>query len=280
VNSAEGKQWARPNRGGQLGLDEVFELLPRSWRSELEGARCEPVSSGVSGACVWRVLSTSSPDRYLKLGTGSHTEAIRQEIIRTSWLHSHGANVPPLLRMIIRPDFAAMLASAHPGEPVESCDLPADRVIEALGRGLSKLHSLPVLSCPFDEAIQTRLKRAEAAIAERQIDPAQFRSLNSKMTPEGLFQRLVTRIPSAEDLVVVHGDATFTNILINGLQEISFVDCGHSGKADRYVDLALVASEIEERYGKHWMPAFAGSYGLSTWNTQRAEFFLDLYEFF
>jgi aminoglycoside 3'-phosphotransferase II len=188
--------------------------------------------------------------------------------------------VPPILRTVIRPDVAAILVAALPGEPIESCDLPADIVVETLARGLSNLHSMPVESCPFDETIQTRLKRAAAAVADKQIDRTHFRAPNLAMTPEGLFQRLMTSLPLAEDLVVVHGDATFTNILIDGSRQISFIDCGHSGKADRYTDLALVGSEIEERYGKEWLGAFCRSYGLSAWDTRTAEFFLDLYEFF
>jgi aminoglycoside 3'-phosphotransferase-2 len=214
------------------------------------------------------------------LGTGSHAEAVRQEIIRTAWLHAHGANVPPILRTLIRPDFAALLMAALPSEPIQGCDLPPKRVVEILARALSDLHSLPVASCPFDETIQTRLERAQKAVAEQRVDPAQFRTENLKMTPEELFRRLLARVPSTEDLVVVHGDATFTNVLVDGLQRIGFVDCGHSGRGDRYIDLALAVSEIEERYGKDWTPAFCRAYGLSNWDRDKAEFFLDLYEFF
>ena len=260
--------------------EEVFELLPRSWRSQLAAARCEPVRSGASGAQVWRLRGKSSPDRYLKLATGCHKEQVRQEIIRTAWLGSHGANVPPILKTVVRPDVAAILVAALPGEPIESCDLPPDTVIESLARGLSALHSLPVEPCPFDETIQTRLKRAAAAVANKRIDQTHFRSQNLAMTPEGLFRRLVTSPPLPEDLVVVHGDATFTNILMDGSRQIGFIDCGHSGKSDRYTDLALVGSEIEERYGAEWLRAFYRSYGLTAWDTRKAEFFLDLYEFF
>ena len=242
--------------------------------------RCEHVSSGESGASVWRLSGSSSPDRYLKLGTGSHAEAIRQEILRTAWLHSRGANVPAICRSIVQADFAAMLAAARPGEPLDSGVPPPDLVIEVLARELCRLHSLPAASCPFDERIPVRLERAERAIAEGQIDPAQFERRNSKMTAEALFRRLIAEVPPAEDLVVIHGDATFANILIDELGQIGFVDCGHSGRADRYLDLALVAAEIEQRYGPEWTPAFYTSYGLSTWDTRKAEFFLDLYEFF
>ena len=259
---------------------DAVELLPASWRSELANASLEPVRSGLSGASVFRVHKATSPDRFLKVATATDAEQLRQEIVRTSWLGSHGVNVPPMVRTLLQPDVVAVLMGALPGEPVGRSTLPPDQVVTALARELSELHSLGIESCPFDESIAVRLARAQSAISQGEVDAAEFDERNSGLTPEGLFQRVVDTIPRTEDTVVVHGDATFSNILIGAQERIGFLDCGHSGTADRYVDLALIASEIEHHYGKRWVSVFFKRYGQTKLDCSKARSFLDLYELF
>jgi aminoglycoside 3'-phosphotransferase-2 len=243
-------------------------------------AHIEPVRTGLSGASVFRIHKAMSPDRFLKVATGPDTEQLREEIARTGWLRSHGVNVPPMVQTLLQPDVTAILMEVLPGEPVERSTLSPDDVVIALAGGLLELHSLGIESCPFDEGIAVRLARAQSAISQGRVDPAEFDERNSGLTPEGLFQRVIDTIPRTEDTVVVHGDATFSNILIVAQERIGFLDCGHSGTADRYVDLALITSEIEHHYGKRWVSVFFKRYGQTQLDCNKVRSFLDLYEFF
>jgi len=262
-----------------VSREQAIALLPESWRSELIGARWAPVDSQ-SGAAVWRVRHPTLRERFLKLGTGSCAQAIRREIERTAWLHSQSVNVPPVLQAVTAPDFAAVLFAALPGEPLDSCRLPPGAIIPVLARAFSRLHSLAAADCSFDEGMQTRLERAKEAIAAGAVDRAQFDDRNADKSPEDLFAQLTTKVPVPEPPVVVHGDATFSNLLFDPAQQIGFVDCGNCGRADRYVDLSLLAAEIGERYGTEWIEVFCRSYGLPGWDRARQDFYLDLYEFF
>jgi aminoglycoside 3'-phosphotransferase-2 len=261
------------------GID-TFELLPASWRSEFANSSLEPVRSGLSGASVFRVHKAISPDQFLKVATGSDAEQLRHEIVRTGWLRSHGVNVPPTVRTLWQPDVVAILMAALPGELVGCATLPPGEVVTALAREFSTLHSLGIQSCPFDECLAVRLARARSAISQGRVDPTKFDERNSGLTPEGLFQRVIDTIPPIEDTVVVHGDATFSNILIDAQEKVGFLDCGHSGTADRYVDLALITSEIEHHYGKQWVSVFFKRYGQTQLDCSKVRSFLDLYEFF
>jgi len=221
-----------------------------------------------------------SPDLFLKVATGPDAERLRQEIVRTGWLSSHGVNVPPMVRTLLERDVAAILMRALPGEPVDCSNLPPDVVVTALAREFSTLHLLEIKSCPFDESLAVRLARARSAISEGKIDPAEFDERNLGLMPEELFQRVIDTIPPIEDTVVVHGDATFSNILIDVQESVGFIDCGHSGTADRYVDLALIVSEIEHRYGRRWVSVFFKKYGRTKLDCNKVRSFFDLYEFF
>ena len=82
-----------------------------------------------------------------------------------------------------------------------------------------------------------------------------------------------------EDIVLVHGDATFDNLLIDRDGNLGFIDCGHAGRGDRTLDLEAVTSDIEEHFGPQWIEHFARSYGTAL-NPAKLRFFDDLYELF
>jgi aminoglycoside 3'-phosphotransferase-2 len=260
-----------------------FHLLPQSWRSGLARQSVEPIQSGSGGALVYRVREASGSVRFLKIAVGQYIEDLNQEIKRTKWLRAQRINVPRILQATVDAEVAAVLMSSIDGQPVEeSCGSPMD-VVNAVAKGLAQLHALPVSSCPYSENVSIRLARARADIAQGRTDPGGFHQRNQGTSAQDLLGHLQRSAPNfPEDTVVVHGDATFSNILVNSAGRVGFVDCGHCGKADRYVDLALVSAELEDRFGERWIGPFLTAYGLSppSWDPAKARFFLDLYELF
>jgi aminoglycoside phosphotransferase len=124
-----------------------------------------------------------------------------------------------------------------------------------------------------------RLPRALEAVETGKVDPTQFASRNRGISPHTLFGRLATRAPR-EDLVVAHGDATLSNILVEEEGAVGFIDCGQVGRADRYLDLAVLAAEIVDRFGPAAVRVFAKAYGIHRWNVSKAAYYADLYELF
>jgi aminoglycoside 3'-phosphotransferase II len=258
----------------------AFDFLPESLRSNFSSV--EPVQSGSSGALVYRVRGGSGPVRYLKMSEGKYIRNLIQEIERTKWLSKQRINVPKILQVVIQTDFVAILMSCIDGQPVEDWrGLPED-AIKALAKGFADLHAMPINSCPFSEDIEVRLTRACTDISHGCVDLNHFNERNLGLTPQELLDRLL-RVKSSvtEDVVVVHGDATFENILVDSTGRIGFVDCGHCGRADRYVDLALLSEQIADRFGPQWVGAFLKMYAGSTSSDPlKMRFFLDLYDLF
>ncbi len=135
-----------------------------------------------------------------------------------------------------------------PGAPAETLRCPCPELVDALAAALTALHALPPTDCPFDETLAKRLARATAAVAAGEVDPSQFADRNSAVKPDDLLARLAATQP-AEDLVVVHGDATLSNLIVDDGGCIGFVDCGNAGRGDRYLDLAVLADDIREHFG-------------------------------
>jgi aminoglycoside phosphotransferase len=53
--------------------------------------------------------------------------------------------------------------------------------------------------------------------------------------------------------------------------QVGLVDCSHCGIADRYVDLALLVGELEDRLGSQARNAFTDAYGDLWWDKSKAE---------
>lgn len=232
----------------------------------------------MSAASVFRVCNNGQPPRYLKMAQGAAVAALREEIARTRWLAHRGLRVPDILRVDDRAEQVTVLTAAMPGVAAEASLLPAPRLVEALARGLKRVHALPPAECPFDESLAARLSRAAAAVAAGEIDPDEFEPRNAGVAPEMLLARLMQDRP-LEDIVVIHGDATLSNIFVDDGGGVGFIDCGNCGRGDRYADLAVLTAEIEEIYGLEAAKQFTRAYG-AVWDSTKARYFGDLYELF
>lgn len=241
-------------------------------------AALEPVTSGLSGASVFRVLEANRPPRYAKIARDPASMALRDEIARIDWLSARGVVVPKALSTSAGRDWFAVLTDAVPGVPADVSSLPLPQLIGALTKSLRALHALPVEDCPFDETLAVRLARAAQVVADDEVEQAQFEPRNRGIAPEMLLARLLAAQP-IEDLVVVHGDATLSNILVDDNGAVGFVDCGNVGRGDRYLDLAVLGAEIGEYFGAEAAVLFARNYG-GDWNAAKALYFSDLYELF
>jgi aminoglycoside 3'-phosphotransferase II len=259
----------------------VLTGLPANWRAQIAAKRAVPITSGMSGADVFRLVSDRENDQYLKIAAGDNAVRLRDEVKRTQWLHSMGVRVPKIIMRFDDVDIFAVTMTAlgdHNADDTGADDWAS--MVRGIASALAAMHSLPVAACPFDEAIKTRLSRARSLIRGGAIDPAQFHERNQSTTPERLYQRLKATVPAHEDMVVVHGDAALSNLIPGYDGAIGFIDCGNSGRSDRYVDLAIVVEGLVARFGIEARDAFVSAYGTLTWDAGKAKFCSDLYELF
>ncbi len=262
-----------------MRFEDAVQLLPPEWQAALAGHAVEP-APGMGGAAVFRVSDPAGGCRYLKLACGPDAELLRREIARTGWLSQRHVRVPEFLMKVSTEKVTAALMTAVPGQHLSSGagDLPA--ALRTIGRGLARLHAVPAADCPFDEMPRTRLQRARQDIDRNLIDPSAFDDRNTGITPTMLYRRLAGAVPACGDIVVVHGDATLANMLIGADGELGFIDCGHAGRSDRYVDLAVAEAELRACFGHDATQGFIAAYGIHQWDERKAVFFRDLYELF
>ncbi len=240
-----------------------------------------PMTSGMSGAYVYCVLGHQSGDQYLKIAAGTCVDHLRREVERTKWLAVMGIRVPEVVEQFDGTDVFAMTMTAL-GDRSAECTSRNDWQLDvrAMARAFAALHALPTNACPFDETLNVRLARARELVRRGAIDATQFDARNMGLSPEAMFERLEASVPASEYLVVVHGDATLSNLIVGHDGSIGFIDCGNCGKADSYVDLALLVGELADRFGDEARNLFLDAYGGSPWDERKSAFFRDLYELF
>jgi aminoglycoside phosphotransferase len=254
-----------------------LQHVPDVWRDELAAIPAEQVTDGMSGARVFRL--GTQPPCYLKIACKEGGQILRNEIARTRWLANQGINVARLVRSHDGTDCVAIQTEALPGQTADRSGLPEAKLLSAIATALAELHALSPAACPFDESLQVRHQRAREAVAKGEIDPSHFASRNRTTAPARLFSRLLVE-PPPEELVVVHGDLTLTNMIVGSDGTVGFVDCGFAGRADRYLDLAVLAAEIRETFGERAVAMFTKAYGIERWDARKESYYADLYELF
>jgi aminoglycoside 3'-phosphotransferase-2 len=261
---------------------DAVSTLPESWQRALRRFAIEPIGRGMSDANLFRLRDDARGERlYLKLYCGEAAPAeLRNEVERTKWLAARGIMVPRFIRLCEDGLLAAGLMTALPGRHPQHAPIALPELIRQLAEGLRKLHSIPARDCPFDETVGARLARARMAIAEGLVDPDYFSERNQGLAPQAIYTRLMRTVPEHEEIVVVHGDATFDNLLIDDAENVGFIDCGHTGRGDRYLDLATVVADMDAYFGPDCIPLFLRSYGSAAFDARKLEFFNDLYELF
>jgi aminoglycoside phosphotransferase len=268
----------------QLRFEQAVRLLPPGWHAVLAGCEAEQVQEGMGGAAVFWLRAPDGGGRFLKLASGPAAEQlaqeIAQEIARTKWLSRHHLCVPEILMKASTENVVAILMTAVTGRHLVSGDGDVLASARTIGRGLARLHAVPIADCPFDETLRVRMRRAREAVERNLVDASEFDGRNAGTSPAELYERLVRTMPEAEDLVVVHGDVTLSNLLIRPDGELGFIDCGHAGRADRYVDLAILEAELRTGFGPDAARCFTAAYGVRAWDERKAAFFRDLYELF
>jgi aminoglycoside phosphotransferase len=260
---------------------DPLSVLPAEWRTQLAEHELVPVTSGMSGAFVFRILGPEAGGQYLKIATGHDADHLRREAERTIWLASLGVRVPMVVMRFDAKNAFAMTMTALSGVSAESIGGDGWRpIVTAIAHAFAALHALPADPCPFDETLSVKLARARDLIRQGAIDATQFDARNIGVAPEALYERLAASIPAPEDCVVVHGDATLSNLMVGDDGKIGFIDCGNCGKSDRYVDLALLVSELADRFGDEARQIFFRAYDALRWDERKVEFYRDLYELF
>ena len=258
--------------------------VPPDLQTLLVGASWHSISSGESGAQVFRIVRPDGSVCYLKIADAAwQREELLAEKERLQWLQGR-LPVPEMYAFSVDSERSFLLLSEIPG--LESCDETFKRdiptVVRLLAEGMRLIHSVEIADCPFDRRLTHTITLAKRRVEAGLVDESDFDMERRETHANELFETLLKNRPEGEDVVFTHGDYCLPNILIEPSPPriTGFIDWGRAGIADRYQDLALATRSVIRNFGPGWEPLLWDAYGLQTVDTAKIEFYQLLDEFF
>lgn len=217
-------------------------MLPHWLHAKYANFTVNPVRVGRSPARVFHLTHASQPALYVKIASGEGRSDLLREAKRITWL-SGKFPVPTLVEITDFEDETALVMSALPGESLISANTAtvSERANYAalLGAALRQFHSIDITDCPFLHA-----SAGGPAHPDGLTDPVKMQ----------IYLDLRERFPALSRSVLLHGDPSLPNIMVQGGELSGFIDLSAVGVGDALRDVALALWSLEYNYG----PGFAG----------------------
>lgn len=203
-------------------------------------------------------------DRHVKwLPSDPEAPAAADEAARLAWLQGRFPAPAPLLA--VDDEAGSWLVTtavggtaAHLGERHPNLEV----LVVAVASGLRRLHALPVAQCPFDSGWERLEGEVSAKLQAGGVDPAALGPPFDRYEADRLVELWRSGRPARDDLVVVHGDASLPNLVVEGGEVVSLVDVGRLGVGDRHLDLAVAHHSIYRDLGPQAVFWFYDAYGM------------------
>ncbi|HWG06380.1 MAG TPA: APH(3') family aminoglycoside O-phosphotransferase [Beijerinckiaceae bacterium] len=247
------------------------DAMPAAWRDRLGHYRWHHQTTGLSGANLYRLEADDLPALYLKVDEASPFSAVEAEALRLPRLAAHSIACPSLVDFQMHEGRNWLLTHALAGRDAAVLgETEPSTAVAIVARALRELHARPIANCPFDRRLATRIALVRRRIQAGDVDEEEFADDGG---PAAALEALLAKAPTSEDLVLAHGDATLSNVILDGGSFSGFVDCGRFGVADRYQDLALACDSITDFLGEDWVAPFLAQYGLDAPDRDRLAFY-------
>ncbi len=254
--------------------------LPSSVAHKTIGYSWEKITIGESEASTF-FLRGNKNNLYLKVQPNNAVENLHHEKERLEWLQGK-LPVPEVVLYDKDETNEYLLITAVTGVNAsdKSNGSNVSLMIKELSLGLRVIHAVNIDDCPFNHKLDMKIEQARERVRKQLVDEEDFDDLRRGQKAVNLFEKLISQMPSSEDLVFTHGDYCLPNIIIHEGKVNGFIDWGRAGIADRYQDIALAVRSITRNFGKEYTEVFLEEYGLAQIDRTKIEYYQLLDEFF
>ncbi|UOQ87200.1 APH(3') family aminoglycoside O-phosphotransferase [Gracilibacillus salinarum] len=254
--------------------------LPDRLSKKVEGFSWKQMTIGCSEAKTY-FLQGPAYNQYLKIQPANAVENLSDEKDRLVWLQGKLA-VPEVIdydndhqnKYLLMTEVKGINAS----ERVHLANVTD--LMEQVGAGLQVIHNVNTTGCLFDQTLEIKITEANRRVQNGLADEEDFDWERKGRKASKLFEELLFKKPSNEDLVFTHGDYCLPNIILNKGEVSGFIDVGRTGIADRYQDVALAVRSIAFNFGKEYISYFLEAYGMPDVDETKMDYYHLMDEFF
>lgn len=153
--------------------------------------------------------------------------------------------------------------------------------VTLLAKSLRLLHQVDIVCCSFDSRLDIKIHQAKERVDCGLVDENDFEIKYRGKSSKQLYNMLLEKKPSTEDLFVTHGDYCMANIILLDNKLSGFIDLGTVGIGDRYQDIALAIRSFKHNFKTDKLnDLFYKKYGIEDVDYSKIEFYILLDEFF
>lgn len=242
-------------------------IIPRDLEDIINHSKWEKNEVGMSGASIYKIKSVQGyGDCFLKISPIVDGDIyLRSEKEVYEWLEGK-INVPKVIYYKEHGNYEYMLMKKIEGKDLSELISYVDKkeLIRSIARELKKLHSVDISECKIDKRLMYKLSKAQHRVNNDLVDMENIEEDNKGRSAMDIFQELLIKKPSKEELVFTHGDYSLANIIIKDNKVSGLIDVGNGGLADRYVDIAIILRDLkdEKDYKELWR-IFFEEYGIN-----------------
>jgi aminoglycoside phosphotransferase len=214
--------------------------FPENIMKYIKGRPFEQDKIGMSGSSVYVF-----DDLVLKIE--NDTKQSKEIVNMIKWLKNK-IPVPEVICHEISNNKSFLLMSKIKGKM--ACDdyylENSNKLLFQLSKAFKMLWSVDITDCPRIQDIDTKLKEARFRVEKGLVDINSF-NVNGFSNPTELLIWLENNKPDYEP-VLSHGDLCLPNILIESDEISGFIDLGHSGVSDKWVDISLCYKSLKNNF--------------------------------
>lgn len=209
---------------------------------------------GHSSSEVYELKLKDGTKAILKVQYLSGRNSLKEEYERNKWLEGK-LNVPKVYYYKELNGIEYYLMKKKDGVSAHKVESFASLV----GENLKQIHSIDITNCPFKNNSTDNLLKI--AIDKIDIILPTILEIYPEMNKEIIIDFLKNNKPT--DSVLVHGDYSLPNILINDNREVSLIDLGDVSISTKYFDLYYLKKSFARNKKIECFKEFLESYGLS-----------------
>lgn len=209
---------------------------------------------GHSTCEVYELKLKDGSNAILKMQYLSGRNDLKGEYERNKWLEGK-LNVPKIYYFKEANNIQYYLREKKDGVSAHKVENFASLV----GKNLRQIHSVDITNCPFTNNDTDNLLKI--ALDKIDIILPNILEIYPDMNKESIIEFLKNNKPV--DRVLVHGDYSLPNILINENKEVSLIDLGDVSISTKYFDLYYLKKSFVRNKKLDFFSDFLDSYGLT-----------------